>query len=230
MNPDFLDSTGKLVDFYSLFNVSYSATAEEIRSSFRALIRRYHPDIAGISENAGSKVELIIRGYRILSDEDLRLTYDRALFDHQVDAPDRYPVISNKRIRYSASLKEMLKVRFLPRGMKRKDLLKNFGQDVEILVTPLEKRRGAVARVSLPARMMCPLCQGSNPECHVCRGLGQIGTTSQLEVRIPPHVDDSTRIDVDLTKIHPDRFTVFRHGHIRIKITIIDPDQARELQ
>ena len=87
--------------------------------------------------------------------------------------------------------------------------------------TELESKKGAAAYIELPARMHCPVCAGQNHACHVCNGIGRINTTSQLEVKIPPGIEDGTIIDVDLIKIKPDRFTSFRAGSIRIKITII---------
>jgi hypothetical protein len=120
----------------------------------------------------------------------------------------------------------MLKARLLPKGMKRKDIIYNFGQDIEIFVTASEARRGAVAYLDLPARMICPLCHGSQSEasgkCRVCNGVGRIHTTSQLEVRVPPHVDESTFIDVDLLNIHPDKMTGFTMKTLRIKISLLD--------
>jgi hypothetical protein len=89
-----------------------------------------------------------------------------------------------------------------------------------VFITPVEATRGAVAYIALPARMQCPLCSGSNPHCHVCKGIGRIPTTSQLELTIPPKLQDGTLIDVELIKMKPDTLTTFRARSIRIKITI----------
>jgi DnaJ-class molecular chaperone len=62
---------------------------------------------------------------------------------------------------------------------------------------------------------------GSGADCRVCSGLGRINTSSQIEVKIPPHVDDSTFIDVDLLSMKPDRFTSFTTRNLRIKISVI---------
>lgn len=219
------DKNGAVIDFYTIFNLPRTARADEIRSAFRDLIKRYHPDTAAAgSKNLTEKLDLIIRGYRILTDDDMRLEYDRVLFNSRTIDPSGCAIISKKRIRYSATLGGMLKANLAPKGMKRHDIINNFGQDIEIMITPVEAARGAVAYIELPARMICPLCRGSRPKeeekCYVCRGIGRIHTTSQLEVRIPPHVDDSTYIDVDLIKIRPDKLTTFNLRRLRIKITI----------
>jgi len=226
MVPSCYDKNGNIIDFYTIFNLPGTAAPEEIKTAFRDLIKRYHPDTAAVkSDNLTEKLDLIIRGYRILIDEDLRMEYDRILFNSRKPDDRGYAIISKKRIRYSATLGDMLKARLMPKGMKRKDILYNFGQDIEIVITPLEARKGAIAYVELPARMTCPLCMGSHGQvqstCHVCNGVGRIHTTSQLEVQIPPHVDDSTFIDVDLIKIRPDKLTSFNLKSLRIKISIM---------
>ena len=226
MLPVCRDKRGNIIDFYAIFNLPRTAGEGEIRSAFHALIKRYHPDTASVkSDNLTEKLDLIIRGYRILSDTDLRIEYDRILFTDSAVDRRGYSIISKKRIKYSATLGEMLKARLMPKGLKRKDIIYNFGQDIEIFITSMEARKGAVAYVDLPARMICPLCMGSHSKvvakCHVCDGVGRIHTTSQLEVLIPPHVDDSTYIDVDMMKIRPDKLTSFNLKSLRIKISIL---------
>jgi molecular chaperone DnaJ len=228
MLPSCHDKNGAIIDFYAIFNIPRTADEGAIKAAFRALIKRYHPDTATVvSENLTEKLDLIIRGYRILIDPDLRIEYDRMLFTDRAVDYRGYAIISKKRIKYSATLGDMLKARLMPKGMKRKDIIYNFGQDIEIFITPMEARKGAVAYVELPARMICPLCRGSHSKvvskCHVCNGVGRIHTTSQLEVKIPPHVDDSTYIDVDMMKMRPDKLTSFNLKSLRIKITIIGP-------
>ncbi|HOT44830.1 MAG TPA: DnaJ domain-containing protein [Spirochaetota bacterium] len=230
MLPSCYDKNGNIIDFYTIFNLPGTAGPGEIKSAFRDLIKRYHPDTASIkTDNLTEKLDLIIRGYRILIDDDLRMEYDRILFHSRKVDGRGYAIISKKRIKYSATLGEMLKARLMPKGMKHNDILYNFGQDIEIFITPFEARKGALAYIELPARMTCPLCMGShsriNDKCHVCNGVGRIHTTSQLEVQIPPHVDDTTYIDVDLTRIRPDKLTSFNVKNLRIKITILENRQ-----
>jgi molecular chaperone DnaJ len=225
MLPSCYDKRGAVIDFYTIFNLPRTAPTDDIKTAFRDLIKRYHPDTAAAgSRNLTEKLDLIIRGYRILTDDDLRMEYDRILFNSRREDPGGFAIVSKKRIKYSATLSGMLKARLAPKGLKRKDIINNFGQDIEILITPVEAAKGAVAYIELPARMICPLCRGgyssAGDKCYICRGVGRIHTTSQLEVMIPPHVDDSTYIDVDLINIRPDKLTTFNPRHLRIKITI----------
>ncbi|MCP4134990.1 MAG: DnaJ domain-containing protein [bacterium] len=222
MESQYCDKNGNIIDYYTIFNLPYDAGTEEIKSAFRSLVKRYHPDTS--RDNSGEllkKLDFIIRGYRILTDSASREKYDKLLFDKIKPARNNYLIIPKKRIKYSASLSEMLKARYLPKKIKRKDIIKNFAQDIEIFISSIEAKKGALAYIELPARMTCPLCTGSNPECHVCRGVGRIHTSAQLEVEIPPRIADGTRIDVDLTKLKPDRLTRFHGRSIRIRITVM---------
>ncbi len=219
MNSPYHDNEGNLIDYYRLFGIETNATPEVVRTAFRMMIKRHHPDTGGSGEV--ELIDLIIRGYRILSDMNMKTAYDHLLAQLR-KTENILPAIPKKRIRYSANLKEMLKIRLLPQGLKRKDILYHLGQDIEILATATELKEGARAYVELPSRMPCPLCQGRHADCHVCRGVGRIHTTSHLEVTIPPGTRDNTILDVDLINIRPDRFTTFRAGSIRIKITCIN--------
>ncbi|HPJ37467.1 MAG TPA: DnaJ domain-containing protein [Spirochaetota bacterium] len=187
MENPFYDKSGNIIDYYTIFNIPYDAASETIKSAFRRLIKHYHPDLSGtISDNLVDKIDLIIRGYRILMDEVSRRDYDRVLFRNRDPKSDSHLMISKKRIKYSVSLADMLKARMHPKQMKRKDILYNFGQDIEIFITPVEAKKGAVANIELQAKMLCPICGGSHSHCHLCNGMGRIPTSSQLKSESRP--------------------------------------------
>lgn len=221
MNSAYSDEKGNIINYYEIFNLPYNANKEEIRSAFCNLIKIYHPDISHKNtEIERKKIDFIIKGYKILIDDRLRDDYNRYLLEFNKINEEGYVYLSKKRIKYSFSLKDLLLNRLLNKRMKRKDWIFNIGQDVEIFITPDEARRGAIAFVELPSRMQCPLCYGGNSYCHVCYGVGRIASTSNLEVKIPPHTCNSTMIDIDLMHIKPDIFTSFTMKNLRIKITI----------
>uniref|UniRef100_A0A7C9F375 J domain-containing protein n=1 Tax=Opuntia streptacantha TaxID=393608 RepID=A0A7C9F375_OPUST len=63
-------------DYYTTLNVSRNATLEEIKKSYRALARKYHPDM---NKTPGSeeKFKEISAAYEVLSSEEKRALYDR---------------------------------------------------------------------------------------------------------------------------------------------------------
>jgi curved DNA-binding protein len=64
-------------DYYETLGVSKTATDEEIRSAFRKLARKYHPDVAKDKKAAEEKFKQINEAYEVLSDPEKRKKYDQ---------------------------------------------------------------------------------------------------------------------------------------------------------
>lgn len=222
MKTPFLDEKGNIINFYDVLNVPFEADKAEIRSSFCLLIKLYHPDISGRDGmDHRKKIDLLIHGYKILADSALREEYDRQLFAAKKSSKDGFMIIPKKRIKYSVSLNALLRSRLLNKKIRHKELLRNFGQDIEVFVTPGEARKGALAYIGLPSRIACPLCFGQERDCNVCHGVGRIGSTSMLELRMPPPIEHDSYIEFDLLRARPDRFTSFTMKTLKVKISII---------
>ncbi|MCF6147190.1 MAG: DnaJ domain-containing protein [Candidatus Kuenenia sp.] len=66
-----------MVNYYTILEVHEEVSAEEIKRSFRNLIKKYHPDTNGPNKLwAESKTKIIIQAYKILSDSHSRKQYD----------------------------------------------------------------------------------------------------------------------------------------------------------
>jgi curved DNA-binding protein len=63
-------------DYYSILGVPRTANAKELRSAYRKLARRYHPDVNPGNKEAEDKFKEINEAYEVLSDEDRRKIYD----------------------------------------------------------------------------------------------------------------------------------------------------------
>ena len=70
------------MNYYLLLGVPQDADAETIRSAFRVLARRYHPD-AGEGSSA-ERFREVLAAYETLNDPTRRWHYDRALQERPV--------------------------------------------------------------------------------------------------------------------------------------------------
>lgn len=68
-----------MVNYYKILKVSPKASTAEIKSAYRRLARKLHPDVNGNSEKAAEDFAIIAKAYEVLSNPDERAYFDKQL-------------------------------------------------------------------------------------------------------------------------------------------------------
>ena len=66
-------------DYFKILGISRNATDKEIKSAYRKLARKFHPDLHPHDDKAESEFKAINEAYEILSDQAKRESYEQYL-------------------------------------------------------------------------------------------------------------------------------------------------------
>ncbi len=76
-------------DYYTLLGVSQTATSDEIRSAYRRLALKYHPDRNPGNKEAEDKFKEYTEAYGVLSDAEKRRLYDMGAYSPDGGEPSK---------------------------------------------------------------------------------------------------------------------------------------------
>lgn len=170
-------------DYYELLSISRTASAEEIKNSFRNLARKYHPDVSKESD-AEEKFKEINEAYAVLSDVEKRAAYDR--YGHAgVNNMGGMPDFST--IDFSDIFEEFFGFGGMGGGSRRKNAPRR-GADLSYSVT-LEFEEaifGVDKEIEITRDESCSACHGTGAEagsspvtCSNCGGRGEVRQVRQ---------------------------------------------------
>jgi molecular chaperone DnaJ len=181
---DFLEK-----DYYKALGVSKSASADEIKKSYRKLARKYHPDANKGDSSAEERFKEISEAYAVLSDDKRRKEYDdaRSLFGGGARVPgsggggygfDLGDIFSGSGGSAGGRLGDLLGGVF---GGGRTQTRPRRGADVETdaSLTFSDAIDGATVSLRLAGEGPCKACMGTGAKagtvprvCPTCEGTG----------------------------------------------------------
>lgn len=89
-----------MVDYYKVLNISSKATNAEIKSAYRRLARKFHPDVNGGKDETSEKFTNIKKAYEVLSNPNERAFYDKQINSNgEIHISDSYLESENSYIR-----------------------------------------------------------------------------------------------------------------------------------
>jgi curved DNA-binding protein len=197
-------------DYYEILGIARGAGDEEIRTAFRSLARKYHPDKTGNNPEAENRFKEINEAYEVLSDPNRRHRYDdftgawesgltgddawkNFTRNSQFDSSARRDHVQFDGPGFSEFFDELFRRPGSGRGSSAKSSEKNKersgpidgrGDDLEtdLWVTLEEVLSGAVRSVSVRRAIKCSTCYGMGQyNAHPCENCGGTGNLLKTE-------------------------------------------------
>jgi len=159
---------------YETLGVNKKSSTDEIKSAYKKLAKKFHPDINPNNPSAEAKFKEISNAYNILSDENKRRQYDAELEGIRINyGPGIYG-----QSPFGADFFSNFNDLFDPF-----DLLQNRGQNINVIVKIrigfLDAREQHVRSLRYNRKNICKICNGSgaksfNGKCVNCHGNGTL--------------------------------------------------------
>jgi DnaJ-class molecular chaperone len=207
-------------DYYRILGVDRKADGKTLKSAYRRLARKHHPDVAKGKESA-DRFKEINEAYEVLSDPEKRRRYDSLGPDWQryTQAPPGGPG-GGFRVEYGdleggGDFSDFFRTIFGDMagrggsrgdGVRLEDLFRGGrsarGGDVQagIEITLEEAFQGARKTFAMDLEEPCPTCHGSGhvkrQPCPTCGGSGAQAVRRQVDVKIPAGVKSDQRVRV----------------------------------
>jgi DnaJ-class molecular chaperone len=213
-------------DYYKILGVNKNASEKEIKSAYRKLARKYHPDVNPGDKAAEARFKEINEAHAVLSDPEKRKKYDTLGpdWDKRFQQPGggAYTYTYTPGGQGTGDFSDFFETLFGQRGSgnagggfdfdlgsifgrgrgRRQTATTQRGSDVEqpVDVTLREAFEGVTRVFTVQSTQPCLTCHGTGLQnddiCPTCHGAGSTPKTKRLEVKIPAGVKEGSRIRV----------------------------------
>ena len=206
-------------DYYSILGVPKNVAEKDIKSAYRKLARKWHPDAnPDNAHQAEEKFKDIQEAYEVLGDSEKRKKYDVLGSDWQRAAREAeqqrtyrqaqgadFGNVGGFEAGGASGFSDFFDMFFSGIGRQRPGAsgfgtTQRRGEDLEstIELTLHDAYEGGQKSVTLQVEDACPRCHGTgtdrNRVCPQCHGIGRVRETKRFDVTIPRGVRDGQRI------------------------------------
>ena len=171
----------KKKDYYEILGVSKTADEKELKTAYRKLAKKFHPDVNKGDKKSEEKFKEVAEAFAVLSDPEKRAQYDRG--GHDALGPDFDPFqgsgVDPRNFGFG-NLQDLFDL--FGGGERQGRARQRGGADVEysVRIPFADAVRGTTLELPLSRRTTCADCGGSGrergaaeTECPDCRGTGR---------------------------------------------------------
>ena len=170
-------------DYYNTLGVDKNASADEIKSAYRKLAKKYHPDLNKDNNEAAEKFKEINEAYEVLGDEKKRSNYDQ--FGSADGQPNFGDFFGGNAGGFSGGFSDIFSDIFSAFGGGKASRVER-GEDIDIAInlTFEEAAFGCTKEIVIPKIESCTDCSGTGAKngkeyttCQTCNGTGKVRFT-----------------------------------------------------
>ena len=174
-------------DYYETLGVDKKASADEIKSAYRKLAKKYHPDLNKDNKEAAEKFKEVNEAYEVLGDEKKRANYDQ--FGSADGQPNFGDFFGGNGGGFSSSgfggFGDIFSDIFSAFGGGKASRVEQ-GEDIDVVInlTFEEAVFGVKKELSIPKIETCKTCSGTGAKngkefttCSTCKGSGRVRYT-----------------------------------------------------
>ena len=167
-------------DYYDVLGVDKSASPDQIKSAYRKLAVKYHPDKNPDDKTAEDKFKEASEAYHVLSNSERKQSYDN--FGHAAFENGGTGRGGFSDFDFSSHFSDIFEDFFGDMGGRQSRQREQRGQDLkyEVDVDLREAYTGVKKEISYETLVICDVCDGSGSEsgsglktCGVCKGSGR---------------------------------------------------------